>query len=925
VLIGRETETARLDELLDRARRARSGALVIRGEAGIGKTALLDYAAERAAEMTVIRTLGIESEAELEFAALLDVCRPLLDHVSELPERQAEALAAALGVGPSASEDRFAIGAATLGVLAAAAESRPVLVLVDDAQWLDPSSADALLFATRRLQADRVLVLYAIREGEGRPVETSAIETIALGGLTREDSTSLLAGRGELSPGVADRLYEATGGNPLALLQLPGLLSPEQLAGLAPLDDPLPAGSHVEAAFARRADALPEASRRALLAAAASPSGSLQPLLEALEPVGLRAADLELAEDLGFVRLTEERLEFRHPLMRSAVYHAAPPSERRAIHRALADALSDQRDQSLRAWHLAAASLSPDEEVAAALEAVAVRARERNAHAEAAVALEKAARLTPDPARRATRLTQAADAAWAAGDPGRALAVLDAAEELIEEAAARARLLHLRGRIERRVGLHSTARDLLLEGEELIRAEDEREAARMLQIAAPVLARAGDVAGAVELARRFRVVAEEDGSPLDAHADVTLGWALCLAGLAGEAAPSLERAVGLLVGDELQPEPRSGGWVELYLASLALRLLERMAEGVDLAVRSSRIAREKGPTALLSALDLLTEWEAWTGRWGLAAAHGEEGLALARQVGHADQILILLAQLARVDAGRGAAEQCRARVAEAVRVAEEHGIVTTRLAALGVAGGLELGVGRLDTAIEQLELVAAEVERLGIHDRDTSPHPDLVEALVRSGRREEGADVLARYAERAEAGTPLWGRALLARGRGMLAEDDEEADAAFEQALALHADVEDRFQHARTLLAFGERLRRSGRRRDARERLRTALALFDELGARPWAERARQELRASGETLRRRDPGAEEELTPQELQIALQVAEGKTNKEVGAALFLSHKTVEFHLGRIYRKLDLNSRAELIRRFAAGEVVVSAGK
>jgi DNA-binding CsgD family transcriptional regulator len=910
VLIGRETECARVDELLERARLGRSGALVVRGEAGIGKTALLDYAIERAVGTTVVRALGVESEAEIEFSGLLEVCRPLLEHLDEISAPQAGVLRSALDLGPAMDVDRFGIGAAILSLLAAAADARPLVIVVDDAQWLDPSSADALLFATRRLQADRVLVLFAAREGEERSFEASGIESLSLSGLSRKAAESLLQREGALVEEVGNRLYEATGGNPLALIELPGLLTADQLAGSAPLEDPLPAGASVERAFARRAQALPEGSQTALLVAAASTSAEIETVVAALVARDLDASSLEPAEDAGLLTLVDGRLVFRHPLVRSAVYQAAAPSERRAAHRALAEALAESTHDEARAWHLAGAALGPDEEAAVSLVAAATRARERNAHATAASAFERAARLTPDTARRLERLTQAAEAAWAGGDPTRALGLLDAADPIAEPASDRARLLHLRGRIERRVGMQSEALGRLLQAETLIRDEDPNEAAWILLHAVPMSSRAGDIPAAVELARRLRDVAPTNGTSLDAHAATTLGWILCQSGNFAEGRPWLERAAGLLLGRE-RPT-----WVELYLASLALRLLERTAEGIEVAERAGQLAREQGPTALLSALDLLTEWEVWTGRWGVAAAHGEEGLALARQVGHADQLLIMLTQLARVDAARGDAERCLERVDEAVRVAGDHGVETMRLAALGVAGDLELGIGRFDEAIDRLQLVSASVERLGIHDRDNSPHPDLVEALVRSGRREEAVAVADRFAERACLGTPLWGGALLARCRGLVADRDEDSAAHFGEAIALHEQVEDRFQHGRTLLVFGERLRRAGQRREARERLRDAEAIFDELEAEPWGDRARRELQASGERLRRRAAHDDEQLTPQELQIALQVAEGKTNKEVGAALFLSHKTVEFHLSRIYRKLDLNSRAELIRRFAA---------
>lgn len=908
MLIGRESECARLDELLDRARRGRSGALVVRGEAGIGKTALLEYARERAEGMTVVHTVGVESEIELEFSALLDVCRPLLGHVAEITERQATALRAALGVSPADSLDRFAIGAATLGLLAAAAEASPLVVLVDDAQWVDASSAETLLFATRRLDADRVVVLYAARDEDGR-FEAPGLESISLEGLSWEAASQVLHGRVEIAPAVADRLYDATGGNPLALLELPSVLSPEQLGGVVPLEEPLPAGSSVERAFGRRAEALSEDARAALLVAAVSWSMALDTILPALDLRGLGPGSLEEAEDAGLVKLVDGTLVFRHPLVRSAVYQTAAPSERRAAHRALARACGGKVSDE-GAWHLAAAAIGPDEEVAEALADVAERARARNAHAEAAAALERAARLSPDPSLRVERFIAAAEAAWVVADPGRALGLIAAAQDGPASPAERARMLRLRGAIEGRVGQLSVACNLLLEAEALVADESPRDAATILIGAASATFFAGDLPAAAALAGRLRDLAPRDGTALDGSADTVLGWTHYLSGRADEGRPVLERAVDVLLA------PSEPSLLQLHNAGVALGLLERTAEGDALLLRASRIARQEGgPRAVLTALTQLTLFDVHAGRWKLAAAHGEEGLALAGQLGHVDQHASIAIELARIDAARGAEVRCRERVTEGVRLADEHGIVTARVAAEIVLGELELSLGRSTEAIEQLQRSAAEVERLGIHDRYTTPHPSLVEALVRSGRRDESADVLARYAAIALGGTPLWGGALLARGKGMLAEHDDEADEHFDEALRLHARVEDCFQHARTLLAYGERLRRGGRRQGARARLRSALELFQELEARPWAERTEQELRASGERLRRRESTEAEQLTPQELQIALQVAEGRTNKDVGAALFLSHKTVEFHLSRIYRKLDLNSRAELIRRFA----------
>lgn len=426
MLIGRERECEQLDELLDRARLGRSGALVIRGEAGVGKSALLDHAAARAVDARIVRTLGVESEVELELSGLLDVCRPLESLVDELPEARAAALRAALGEGPAHALDRYAIGAATLGLLAAAAEQRPLLVLVDDAQWVDAASADALLFAARRLDADSVVVLFAAREDDGPTFEAPGIPELEVEGLDLDGASALLRAEGVADASVVSRLHQATGGNPLALVELVGELSEAQLAGREPLAEPLPAGSAVERSFARRAEGLPDATRKALLTCAVSRAASPGVILRAFGALGLEASALEPAEDAGLVTIRDGRVDFTHPLVRSAVYHAAQPSERRGVHRVLADAAGDASPEE-RAWHLAAAALGPDEDAAAALEDAAVRARDRSGYAAAASALERAARLTPDPEPRSRRLAAAADAAWEAGRGAGAAELLDEA------------------------------------------------------------------------------------------------------------------------------------------------------------------------------------------------------------------------------------------------------------------------------------------------------------------------------------------------------------------------------------------------------------------------------------------------------------------------------------------------------------------
>jgi DNA-binding CsgD family transcriptional regulator len=793
------------------------------------------------------------------------------------------------------------------------------LVVVDDAQWLDQASADALRFAARRLFADRVAFLFAVRDGEEGELTTAGFDEVHIAGMDLDDVTVLLAqSSGAALPlDVVARVRDATSGNPLALIELGGRLTPDELTSWKFDAEPLPIAARLEQAFSARLSALPAGTRAALLIVAVAAVPDFAALARALEAAGLSPSALEPAEDHGLISIADGRVLFRHPLVRSAVYQAASPSERRRAHRSLAASLGERDDIGLRATHLAGAALGPDEEVAAALAAAASTARGRTGYAASAAALEKAARLTPDTALRVDRLAQAVEMAWAGGDPARALGLLDAAESLVPGPIQESRLLHLRGRIERRVGLPSRARELLLQAAALTEGEDSIEAAEILSHATIAAYIGGDLPAALGLARRVRALVAHDGSALDAHAEFVLGWILSLSGHVDQANPYLERAVDLLLTGE---RPTC---FELYLAANTLHLLERTPQCLDIAARAVRAAREDGPWRLLSELEVLTKCEVQAGRWTLASAHGDEALILTRVLGHVQHLCALLIDLAIIDAARGDAERCRRRVDEALRVCDEHELAVLRAAARGVLGALELALGRPEEAVAALRPGLTEVERMGLHDRDASPQSDLIEALIHVGRRGEAAEVLDGYTEWARGGTPLWGGALVARCRGLLA--DESFTAHFEQALDLHTEVEDRFQQARTLLYYGERLRRVGRKRESRDRLRQALALFDELQATPWSDRAERELRATGERIRRAQPALGQELTPQELQVALPVSEGKTNKEAAAELFLSPKTVEFHLASVYRKLGVSSRRELIRRVSTGgiEALVSA--
>ncbi len=903
MLVGRESECVRIDEVLERARGGRSAALVLRGDAGIGKTALLEYAVERAQDMKVVSALGVESETELDFSALLEVCRPMLDHIDEVPAGQAEALRAALGLAATGAADRFMIGAATLSLLAAAGEAHPVLVVIDDAHWLDRPSADALRFASRRLEADPVCVLFATREGDEPTFEAPGIDSLRVAGIDRTSASSLLA-RDGVGPDVADRLWQATGGNPLALLELPSVLSARQLAGREPLEDPLPAGASVERAFAGRARALPRDAQRALLVAAVSTTDDMATVSEAAAELCADASALEAAEDAGLVHVRGGRIRFRHPLVRSAVYHTAAPSDRRAAHRALTTTLRLQPEQ--RAWHLAAATLGPDEEAASALAAAAEHALLRSGYASAAAALERAAHLTPEGDERRRRLVRAADAYWLAGRSESSRVLLEAALEGCPDPELRADALHLLGKIEYYDGPPMAGHRRLVDAARHVEELDPAKAVAILADAVEACIYAAEPDAGGEAALRARELAPQDGSYADFMAEVNLAELLFFAGHADIGGPMFERALAILHASEaLQSEPRV-----VSRAAIALCWLERGVEAHEHAARAAALARRQGAIGALPYALIVVAWTCRrVGLWQEGLAAGSEGVALAREMEQTTMMVDCLAELSIIEAQRGDETECRSHCDEVEAITGRLGLGNRALFNACVIGILELSLGNLEAAAASLERSAGWAEEVGVHAVEAVPIPDLVETYVRLGRIDDARAALARLRA---GGSPRFAAVLAARCAGLV---DDDFEGHFRRSLELHPENDDVFGRARTQLCFGERLRRAGRRVEAREQLRAALATFERLGATPWEDRARTELRASGERLRRRELDEAEELTPQELQIAIHVAEGKSNKDVGAALFISHKTVEFHLGRIYRKLSIHSRGELIRRFA----------
>src|SRR5438552_1615569 len=799
MLLGREPELLAIDQALAAARLGTSSRLLIRGEPGIGKTALLEHAVSQAAPMRVLAARGVEFEADVPFAGLHELLHPTLVLLDRLPQRHAAALRSSLGLGPRIEADRLIIGAAALGLISAYAEERPLLITVDDAQWLDRASSEAIGFAARRLFADPVSILIAIRDEEESPLLAAGLPELRLSGLDHASATALLeqAAPGQVSSERADWMLNATGGNPLALLEL-GRESPH--VSTSP-HDTLPIATSVERAYLRRADGLSESARRVLLVVAASGTPELRLVQAAAAALGLSPSDVEEAEAArGLVNQRSQRIEFVHPLARAAIYHSASPADRRAAHKALANVMSGADDVDRRAWHLAAAASGWDADAAAALEGAAQRARQSTGYAAAASAWTESARLTEPP--------------------------------------------------------------------ELVRPDDPPE---------------------------FAVFAH-----------VAYGALAILAGHESDGPKHLHESVRLL---ELVPVASADPLVLLCAGLVGLFLREAEA-GRDLLDRALDQAREHAPTAALPAvLFMLGRDAAATDRWELARAHYDESARVARETTQFTFFAGSTAGLAWLDALEGRADECRAHAAEALELAERYGMGFYKAWSMIALGQLELGLGRPDAALGQLMSCEAFLAEISINDPDLSPAPDIVDALVRLGRLPEAREVADRYQPTADAKGQPFALARAARARALLAGDDRYVEE-YQAAIRYHEATPDIFERARTQLYFGERLRRKRRRVEARQQLRAALKAFDQLGAAPWSERAMTELQASGETARVRDDRYRQQLTPQELQVAVTLAEGATTREAAARLYLSPKTVEYHLRHVYDKLEIRSRDEL---------------
>jgi DNA-binding CsgD family transcriptional regulator len=900
MLRGRRAEQERIDALLAAARGGVSGALVVRGEPGIGKTALLEHAAERAEGMRVLRGAGIESEAELPFAGLHLLLRPAADALEALPGPQRQAIASAFGIGDAGGGDRFLVGAAVLSLLAHLAETQPLLCLVDDAQWLDRPSAEALLFAARRLDREGVVVLFAVREHSGG-FAPAGVPELPLAGLDPDSAGALLDDRGATLPtDQRERLITETRGNPLALRELPPLISTQGAhLGVIPLT------SRVLDAFHHQVRALPPGSRQMMLVAAADDTGDVPTLLRAAGGLGLGVADLQPAETSGLVSVTAGGLAFRHPLIRAAVYHGAPLVQRVAVHAALAEAHADDVDR--RAWHLALAATGADERVAADLERAADRAQARGGHSAAAATYERAAALSADRAAATRRIVLACEAGvrggrleWARGQAERAARDVADPVVLARLAAVRAGADFAQGELRRAYGLLTDAA-LRIAGD-----DPERAFWMLMQGLHAAWAAPTDEELIAATVDRFDALGLDSDGALMGVAWLAR-WATALVqGRDPAGFPPLDTVLSRAREAGAAAGPRA----LLEVASRAF-VAARDEECTDIATALVAQARERGTVhALPGGLGIATLAQVMLGRHREAWISGTEAMAIARDTGQQLWVSYAAGALAYLAAVEGDDERCREHA--------ELAALDGRAPASALSGGawaqaglalLDLGAGRVQGCLDRLQAMEHGPSRhLAAVVRSV---PTEIEAAVRLGRTADTVAPLALFTRWAAIIRRPWIDALLARCHALTA-PDVDAEQHFERALALHTGASRPFEHARTALLYGEWLRRAKRKTDARVQLTTALAKFEEIGSAPWAARARAELGASGARTPQAAPSpAFSGLTPQELQITQLAAQGLSNRDIAAQLILSPRTVAYHLYKAYPKLGISSRGELI--------------
>ena len=920
MLVGREGECLAIDQLVAGARIGEGGVLALTGEPGAGKTALLEYALAHLQGFRVLHAEGTEQEQGIGFAALLTLLRPALDLIGQIPAPQADVLATTLalknqalrtqagpGDRPGAPGDRFAIGAACVSLLSRYAEDAPVAVLVDDLHRLDRPSAEAVIFAARRLVADPVVVLLAARESECEDL-LEGLPRLALTGLGEPESRLLAESRSEglLTDDQFGRLYALTGGNPLALLELGS--DTQVLDQAAPVAPP-PVPASLAAAYTRQLRRLDPSTRTALLVASVA-DGDLRLTQSACELLDVPAEALGEAERAGLVGLSADRVALRHPLLRAAIHADAGLAARGRAHRTIAQLLPE-RDVDRRAWHLAEATWTPEAEVADLLARAAGHAERRSAYAVASTAYERAARLSPGEAEHVLRLTQAARTAWAGGLVQRAADLLDELDELAAETATDGRQsgdprdvepLHLRAALAARTGSLVQARDLLERAADLTVSPEQRVLVLADAVQASFYLIDAQTLG--RLAQRLETAVADVAlcSPSIRGIGLTAaGMAKVLTGQGGE--DEIRSAIDLLGGGvELGGDPARVSW--LMLAPLFLRDADSGAEQRALV---EQVRGQVGIGVLPRVLFHVARDQATSRSWARAEANYAEAIRLARETGQSTELAMSSAGLACLESRQGSGERCRAHAEEALRICRDRQIHLGEVWVLFALGDLALSEGDAAAALAQLQQLEQRLAELEVADVDLSAGPELTDVLLRLGRSEDAARAAGEYLRQAVAKDRPWALARAHRAQGLVS---EELDRHFVAALELHAHTLDAFETARTRLSYGIRLRRDGRRVDAREQLHLALEDLTELGAETWAGVCEVELAATGERVPRRAPTGLAALTTQELQVSLLLAEGRTTRETAAALFLSPKTVEYHLRKAYLKLGVNSRAAL---------------
>jgi DNA-binding CsgD family transcriptional regulator len=904
--MNRIAERLALDGALDAARGSLSAACVLRGEAGMGKTSLLDYAVESATGFRVVRIAGVESEIELAYAGLHRLLLPFLGARDRLPQRQSDALGSAFGLVDGLPADRFFVGLAALSLLDHAAVEEPLLCVVDDAQWLDQESLAALAVVGRRVHADRIVLLFGLRDSLVGSVVLDGMEEIRVGGLPDGDAERLLAAlvRGPLDHDVARRVVEETQGWPMAIIELADELSSQELSG-GLLAEPLPLSLRLEEHFLSQVRDLPASTQTLLLVAAAEPSGDPRLVADAAERLESSADAAEPARAEGvFVLRPEPR--FRHPLIRTAVYGNAAPADRRRVHEALAAVSDPDRDPDRRAWHLGAAAVGPDEAVAANLEHAAGRARARGGYCAAGAFLAKASQLTPDSGLRADRVLAAAHAYLTGGAPVRARSLLEMTARL-GDAFQRAKAQRLEGAIRYALGETEGTVSVFVNAARALEPFDIHLArATMLEglSAARIpgrFAAAGE--SEVDVARAARAMPLPADDPA-AVADLLLDGdvALFLDGHAA-AVPFLRCAIVALQADD-SDTPDTPQW--LWIGCWAAGAIGDDAALHALATRLERSARELGALVPLSiGLLFLAMSELLDGSLDAARRHLGERTQIMSAMGRPSDVLTLL-----VLAWEGRETEARAEAAAVIRFGSEQAqgwVLAFVNYALAV---LELGLGHYAEALTYANKNYRENPFLTIVGS-----ADLIEAACRCGERAMANEAAEEFAARAlPNGTPI-ALGLLAVSRALMA-DDADAEQLYQSAIEQLSRCRGNLRRARAHLLYGEWLRRQKRRLDARSQLREALDMFTGMGAAAFADRARAELAATGEHARARSDATRDTLTPQESQIARLASQGATNPEIAARLFLSASTVDYHLKKVYRKLDITSRRQLGRALPA---------